>query len=462
MNATALHDIDVTVEPARGPVGTPVLALEPHDAPHTDAAGAVVCVGVSHRTAPVALRERLAIPETAVGALLSRFGCGEDARPSEISELVILSTCNRLEAYATGGRRAASAVLALLEDTTGVSAAELEPVVYTLTGTEAVQHLIRTAAGLESMVIGEPQILGQVSEAFATAASHGAAGHMMSTLFRGAIRAGRRARSETAISRNPITVSSVAVKLAEATVPNLDRASVVVVGAGEMAELAVSALHYRGVNDISIVSRTREHADRLAEHVGGRPVSLERLQDALCGADVVISSTSAPHHVITRAMVASAMDCRPDRPMLLIDIAVPRDVDPAATTVAGVTYADLDGIQRHVSAGLEERASEVPAVEAVVEQETAECLAALRQLDVQPLIADLRAHTDEVRRTTLDGARRHFAHMSESDRARIEAFSESLVNRLFHQPTQRLRQEARNGQVAGYAMAIRHLFGLKS
>jgi glutamyl-tRNA reductase len=458
MSATAVHDVNA-VESAAGPATGPTLVLE-H--PATDSDNGLVCVGVSHRTAPVALRERLAIPESAVATLLSRFGCGENARPSDISELVILSTCNRLEAYATGGRRAASAVLTLLEETTGVPAAALEPVVYTLTGADAVRHLARTAAGLESMVIGEPQILGQVSEAFATAAANGAAGHTMSTLFRGAIRAGRRARSETGISRNPITVSSVAVKLAESTVPDLAAALVVVVGAGEMAELAVSGLHYRGVNDISVVSRTREHADRLSAHVGGRPVALERLQDALCGADVVLSSTSAPHHVITRSMVSSAMACRPDRPMLIIDIAVPRDVDPAVATVPGVTYCDLDVIEQHVHAGLEERATEIPAVEAVVEQETFECLAALRQLDVQPLIADLRAHTDQVRRTTLDSARRHFAHLSESDRARIDAFSESLVNRLFHQPTQRLRQEARNGQVAGYAMALRHLFGLKS
>ena len=458
MSATALREADIP-ELDAGPSAGPALIVE-H--PRAASDNSLVCVGVSHRTAPVALRERLAIAESAIATLLSRFGCGENARPSDISELVVLSTCNRLECYATGGRRAAAAVVTLLEETTGVSAAELEPALYTLTGDDVVRHLSRTAAGLESMVIGEPQILGQVSEAFATAAAHGAAGHTMSTLFRGAIRAGRRARSETAISRNPITVSSVAVKLAETTVPDLAAASVVVVGAGEMAELTVSALHYRGVNDISVVSRTREHADRLAEHVGGRPVALERLQDALCGADVVISSTSAPHHVITRSMVSTAMACRPDRPMLVIDIAVPRDVDPAAATVPGVTYADLDAIERHVHAGLEERTSEIPAVEAVVEQETAECLAALQQLDVQPLIADLRAHTDQVRRATLASARRHFAHLSDGDRARIEAFSESLVNRLFHQPTQRLRQEARNGQVAGYAMALRNLFGLKS
>ncbi|MGA9836423.1 MAG: glutamyl-tRNA reductase [Gemmatimonadaceae bacterium] len=459
MSATALHDSSGIPEPSAEPSAGPVLVLERPRAHPAD--GGLVCVGVSHRTAPVSLRERLAIPESAVGAVLSRFGCGEHARPSAISELVVLSTCNRLELYAAGGRTAGAALVGLLTEATGVSAEELHPVLYTLAGDAAVRHLCRTAAGLESMVVGEPQILGQVSEAFATAAANGAAGHMMSTLFRGAIRAGRRARSETGISRNPTTVSSVAVKLAEATVPNLAAASVVVLGAGEMAELAAAALHYRGVNDICIVSRTREHADRLSDRVGGRPMPLERLQDALDGADVVITSTSAPHHVITRQMVSTAMAGRPDRPMLIVDIAVPRDVDPAAASVPNVTYSDLDAIEGHVTHGLQEREAEIPRVETVVEQEATECIAALMQLDVQPLIADLRSHTDQVRRSALDGARRHFAHLSDADRAHIEAFSESLVNRLFHQPTQRLRQEARNGQVAGYAMALRHLFGLR-
>lgn len=452
MSATALHDTETVDAPAGHPVNIPL---------RRTAEGGPVCVGVSFRTAPLALRDRLAMPESAIETALSRFGCGPDARPSAISELVILSTCNRLELYAVGGRNADQSLFDLIQDTTGVTAAELRPAAYVLSGEDVVRHLCRTAAGLESMVIGEPQILGQVSEAFAAASAHNAAGHVMSTLFRGAIRAGRRARSETDISRNPTTVSSMAVKLANAAFDDLSSASVAIVGAGEMAELAVSALHYRGVADISVVSRTRESAERLSARVGGRPVPLERLQDALDGADVVITSTSAPHHVITREMIARSMSCRPARPMLLIDIAVPRDVDPEVRTIANVTYADLDVLEHRIEEGLQERQAEVPRVEAVVEEEAAQCIAALGQLDVQPLIADLRHHTDAVRRTTLDHAHRHFAHLSDDDRRHIEAFSESLVNRLFHEPMRQLRREAQNGQVAGYAMALRHLFGLK-
>jgi glutamyl-tRNA reductase len=456
VSATALHDADTALAPVEREQPRPVRTLHP-----LPVEGGPVCVGISFRTAPLALRERLALPESAIETALSRFGCGGGVRPSAVSELVILSTCNRVELYAAGGRAAEQALFGLLEETTGVDRAQLRPAAYVFTGDDAVRHLCRTTAGLESMVIGEPQILGQVSEAFATASAHGAAGHMLSTLFRGAIRAGRRARSETGISRSPTTISSVAVKLVGAALPNLTSATVVIVGAGEMAELAVSALHYRGVSDIRVVSRTRESAERLSSRVGGQPLPLERLQDALDAADVVISSTSAPHHVITRDMIAASMACRPERPMLIVDIAVPRDVDPEVRALANVTYADLDVLEQRIEAGLQERQAEVPRVEAVVEDEALQCITALRQLDVQPLIADLRGHTDAVRRATLEQARRHFAHLSDEDRHHIEAFSESLVNRLFHQPMQQLRQEARNGQVAGYAMALRHLFGLK-
>jgi glutamyl-tRNA reductase len=435
---------------------------EPHSASAASPdEGALVCIGVSFRTAGLALRERLALAPSAASALLARFGCGRETRPAGVSELVILSTCNRLELYAAGGDCGAETLVGMIADATGVSAAELRPALYTLSGREAVRHLCRTAAGLDSMVIGESQILGQVASAYSAAIGHGAAGHMMATLFSGAIRAGRRARAETAINRNPATVSSVAVKLVGDALGDLARASVLVIGSGEMAELAVSALRHRGAADICVISRTREHADRLSARFGGRAMAFERLQDALTEADVVIASTAAPHQVVTRDMVVAAMSCRPNRPLAIVDIAVPRNVEPSVASVSGVTYHDLDDLQRHVAENLVERASEIPRVEALVDEEAADCAAGLRQLDVLPLIADLRTHTDEVRRSALERARRRFAHLSEDDRASIEAFSESLVNRLFHEPMVTLRREAQDGQVAGYAMALRHLFGLE-
>lgn len=420
----------------------------------------VLCLGVSYRTASLTLRERLALAPPVIAATLSRFSCGRSERPAGVSELVILSTCNRLELYAAAGDGGDDSLLAVMAESTGVDADELRPAVYTLTGADAARHLCRTAAGLESMILGEPQILGQVAEAFSMALAQGAAGHMLSTLFRGALRAGRRARAETAINRNPATVSSVAVKLVNETIPDLRTAQVLVVGAGEMAELTLAALHHRGARDVCVVNRTREHAEQLSARFVARSLGFERLHVALESADVVITSTAAPHHVITHAMVATAMDGRQDRPMILVDIAVPRNVDPAVSAIPGVRCVDLDDLHAHVSQTLVGRTLEIPRANAILEEEIEACIAALRHLDVQPLIADLRAHTDAVRRETLQRAHRHFAHLSAEDQARVEAFSESLINRLFHEPMVRLRAEARNGQGAGYAVALRELFGL--
>ncbi|HVX41126.1 MAG TPA: glutamyl-tRNA reductase [Gemmatimonadaceae bacterium] len=443
-----------SAEPRSHPGGRPGAAADPD-------VESVTCVGVSFRTAPLDLRERLALSKEQVAALLARTGCGADAK--RLSELVVLSTCNRLELYAPGGDGATRILTRLIADATGVSEGELAPVLYDMHGGEAVRHLCRLAGGLESMIVGEPQILGQISDAYALALAQGSAGHAMGALFRGAIRAGRRARTETAINHNPATVSSAAVKLVTSVVPDLENAQVLIVGSGEMAELALSALHYRGVPNGSacVLSRTREHAGTLADRFGDRMESLERLRDALAAADIVVTSTSAPHHVITTEMVYDVMVGQGrTRPLAIVDIAVPRDVEPSAAEVAGVTYFDLDSLERSVSAALGERDAEIPKVEAIVEEEAEELIGVLRQLDVEPLIADLRSRLEEIRQDALYKARRQIGQMSDGDRAQIEAFSTALVNKLFHEPTCRLRAEARRGQAAGYALAIRQLFGL--
>jgi glutamyl-tRNA reductase len=310
------------------------------------------------------------------------------------------------------------------------------------------------------MILGEPQILGQVANAYSTALAHGAAAHTLSTLFHGAIRAGRRARSETAINHNPATVGSAAVKMVSETISDLGAATVVVLGAGAMAESALAALHHRGVRNVCVVSRTREHAEQLSTRFDGRSEALERLESVLTEADIVITAVAAPHHVIDRQTLGSVMHARPQRALIVVDIAVPRNVDPAAVSLPNLRYVDLDDLQRHVSDTLVERTLEVPRAAAIVEEEARACMTELLRLDARPLIADLRAYTEAVRRDTLVRAMRHFAHLPEADLARIEAFSESLANRLFHEPMARLRTEAEHGQCAGYAMAVRDLFML--
>lgn len=433
---------------------------------HSSAAGAllpatVFCAGVSFRTAPLALRDRLAMDSSAQGAALARAGCGHESRSAPISEIALLSTCNRIELYAAAAPSARDALLTLLSDITGCPIDEIAPVSYLLHGEQAVRHLCRVAAGLESLAVGEPQILGQVSDAYALSLSHGAAGPVLSAMFRGAIRAGRRARTETGIGRHPVSVSSVATRAVASLVPNLPTASVLLIGGGEMSGLAAAALHRRGVRDLTVMTRTLEGAEEFAGLHGARTATFERLQDCLATADVVVSSTSAPHQIVGADIVAAAMARRPERQLILVDIAVPRDIDPAAANVPNVTLLDMDELQRHVEANVAVREGEIPGVEAIVEAEAALTLDWLHRLDVAPLVAELRAHTDDIRRTVLDRARRHFAHLSEDDQRRLEWFSASLVNAILHEPTTRLRDDALGGESARYALALRHLFGLE-
>lgn len=422
----------------------------------------VECVGVSFQTAPIALRERLCVDGEALQATLSRVRAGCEGLPPGIRELAILSTCNRVEFYAAVGPDCERGALrSLFADVTAMPAEAAEHV-YELAGSDAVSHLFRVAAGLDSLVIGEAQIVGQVGEAYARAAANGASGPVTDSLFQGALRAGRRARSETGINRKPATVSSVAVWLASDAVRDLSRAAVLVVGAGEMGELAVNALRHRGARDIRVVSRTHEHAARLADRVGGRTFSFMQLREAIAEADIVITSTAAPHSIITRAMVEEAMSARPDRALTFIDIALPRDVEASVAALPNVHVHDLDGLKRHVDASVAERATEIPRVEAIVADEVEICLAALRRLDIAPLIGALRTKAEAIRTVTLERTAQHFAHLSEADRERIAAFSESLVNRLLHEPMVQLRASAAGGRASELAAAVRDLFALES
>jgi glutamyl-tRNA reductase len=425
-------------------------------------ASTILCIGVSHRTASMNLRERLALSPEIISSVLSRFGCGDDARPADMSELVIVSTCNRLDLYASGGPGAPDALISLVQEQTGVARHELDGAFYRLAGLDAIRHLCRTAAGLDSMVVGEPQILGQISSAFATAVAQRAAGHALSTLFRGAIRAGRRARAETGINRNPATVSSIAVKLVSDVIGDLDAANIVVLGGGEMADLAVAAMHQRGARRICVVTRTPARALRMIDDYGVRVMPLERLEPELCDADVLISSTSAPHHVVTREMVQAAMMLRHARPLVIVDIAVPRDVEPSVRNVEGVRYWDLDDLRQRVDETMKGREAEMPRAEQVVEEEVSNCLADLCQLDVQPLIAELRAQAEAIRAAAIDRTVRGLPTLTPAERDALDTLSRSLVNKLLHQPMVRLRDEAKRGQAAGYVMAVRRLFGLEA
>jgi len=422
----------------------------------------LLCLGISHHNAPVELRERLSLSAERLKEAIARVGPMRNRANSclELSELAVLSTCNRLELYAVSDKRDFADLLAFIEDATGVPAADFEAICLRLVGIEAVMHLFRVASGLDSMVLGETQILGQVTSSYDLSREYGAMGPIVSALFRAAIHAGKRAHTETAISRNPGSISSVAARLASDKVRDIGAAHVVVIGAGEMAELAVEALRHREVRDITVLNRTRERAEELARRWGAVALGFDRIAEALEAADIVITSTGAPHFIITPALVLEALAKRPERPLILIDIAVPRDVDPQVHEVGNAHCYDIDDLEARLEDSLAERREAVPLVEGIIADETADFMEYLRSLDMVPLVTALRAKAEAIRVAETEKTLRHLSHLSEEDRARIEFLARSVLSRFLHEPTLRLKALAGDGCAADYAQALRHVFDL--
>src|SRR6266508_3341146 len=288
----------------------------------------ILCIGLNHTTAPLALREALVLNEEVVSIALARLACGHVVTP--LNELVLISTCNRMELYAASNQLALAELEAFLSEVCGVPADLFRPYLYRFKDMDVARHLFEVAAGLDSLVIGEPQILGQVTRALELSRGQNAAGPILNRLFQASIHAGKRARTETAISRNPASVSSLAASVAEKTLGHIKSAQVVILGAGEMAELTVEALRKRGVEKIRVINRTLERAQEMANRWRAESATYEFIQQALCEADIVISSTSAPHIILTSEMIEQAMQTRVHHPLVLIDIAVPRDIDSDA------------------------------------------------------------------------------------------------------------------------------------
>ena len=420
----------------------------------------ILCLGLNHRTAEVALREQLAFSEEAAKAALARLGCGSDPQAGPVSEMVLLSTCNRVEVHAVSARIDFQPLEEFLADTKGVLLEELSRHLYQLADQQAVNHLFRVSAGLDSLVIGEPQILGQVMSAFELARSQNTAGPVLSRLFQAALYTGKRARTETSIGSNPASISSVAVHLAGQVVQSLPEAQVVMVGAGEMAELAVEALRKRGVSRLLVVNRTLERARLLAGRWGGEASTFEQLPEALCRADILIASTGAPHTVIHTDQVQAAMRLRSERSLVIIDIAMPRDVDMEVGELPGVRLFDMDALHQRLAHSLMQRTHEIPRVETILDEEGAAFMEYLRALEVLPLIAEMREQAEAIRQAELKKTLRRLSGLTPEERQRLEAMTEALVKKLLHAPISRLRAEAGTPLAAEYAAAARRLFGL--
>jgi glutamyl-tRNA reductase len=418
----------------------------------------ILSLGLNHTSAPVHLRERVAFNEDQIRAALSRLFCGQI--PSSLAELILLSTCNRTEIYAASNDLAYPELEAFLADTRGVPKQELRPYLYRFTDLEAARHLFEVAAGLDSLVIGEPQILGQITRSLELARGQNGAGPTLNRLFQAAIHAGKRTRTETAISRNPASVSSLAASVAEKTLGQIRMANVVVVGAGEMAELTVEALRKRGVERIRVVNRTLERAHALADRWGAEAATFESLYESLCDADVLVSSTGAPHLVLSRQLVGEAMRTRPERTLVLIDIAVPRDIDPDTSKIPHVRLFDIDGLNAQLEDSLTRRLDEVPKVRQILKEELAEFETYWKSLDMLPIIADIRQQAESIRSAELEKTLRRMPDLTDVERERIEALTHALVKKLLDHPTRRLRAEAASHHAPEYAALARILFNL--
>lgn len=418
----------------------------------------IIALGLNHTTAPIALRERLALNEQAIRAALSRLSCGR--LPAPFSELIILSTCNRTELYAVSNQPAFAELENFLSEVCRVPIGDFRPHLYRYRDADAARHLFDVAAGLDSLVIGEPQILGQIVRALELARGQNMAGAVLNRLFQAAIHAGKRARTETHISRNPASVASLAASLAERVVHPIAEAQVVVIGAGEMAELAVEALRKRGAQKILVLNRTLERARALADRWDAQAATFENLKDALVSADILISSTGAPHLILTEDMVRAAMTARPHRPLALIDIAVPRDIDPDAANIPHVKLYDIDSLNEKLEGALAERMAEVPQVKAILDEEIKEFEEYMKSLEMLPLIAGIRQRAEAIRREELAKTLRRLPDLTEAERAHIEAMTQALVKQILHAPTQRLRAEASSSRAPAYASLVRSLFDL--
>ena len=422
----------------------------------------IVLVGVSHATAPVCLRERLAINSAHLDDALARVrqtnGHGERA----LHEAVILSTCNRLEIYAVASDAAAGqeAVISFLSVFRDLPADDFRGSLYCHDGASAVRHLMRVASGLESMIVGEPQVLGQVTAAYRAALAQRSVGPVLNTLFQRAIRAGKRAHTETNIGQYAVSVPSVAAALAERVTGGLQGKVVLVMGAGEMGELAARTLMTRGATAIIVANRTYDRALMLARQLGGEAMTFERQLEALARADIVITTTDAPHVILTTDKVRAALTGRHDRPLVIVDIAVPRDTDPAVSEIPGVSLYDIDDLQGVASENLEARQREMPRVEAIVDEETRDFLCWFHTLSVVPTIADLRTWAESVKDAELERALRRLGHLGDHDREVVRSLAHGLVNKLLHTPTVQLKQRAIAGDGHLYAGVVRDLFDL--
>lgn len=414
----------------------------------------IVVLGTSYKTAPLALRERLVFAGhslvESLQLLVSQYA----------QEGVIISTCHRTEVYAVVSGSQQFAPRDFLIEAKGVSNEELDQVLYHYFDEKAIPHLYRVASGLESAVLGEPEVLGQVRQAMEEARAVGACGPILGRLFNGAVACGKRVRTETEIAWEPLSLSTMAVSLAEKTLGTLQGRRVLVVGAGKMGMKALNYLLAEG-SQVTVVNRNPQKARARGQFGPAQIVGFEALESTIPEVDLIISSTSAPHPVITKDAVKKALAKRPDRGLMLIDLALPRDVAPEVREISRVKLVDIDELSQLVESNLQRRRGELPKAEAIVEQEAVAFLQWYYSRQVIPTLQRLQEHSRKIRDQEVARALRRLGRASPQQIKVIEEMASRIVNKLLHNPTLRLKEEAGRGNGLLYSEALHVLFGLR-
>jgi glutamyl-tRNA reductase len=420
----------------------------------------ILLVGLSHKTAPVEIREKVSFSdqnmEEGVKALV---------KCPNVYEGLIVSTCNRVEIYTAVVKKnietAEKEIAQFLSDFHSVPLDRLEPHLYTMSGGECIKHIFRVSSSLDSMVLGESQILGQVKDAFGCAASAQATGNILNRLLHKAFSVAKRVRTETRIATSAVSISFAAVELAKKIFDELEGKTVMLIGAGEMAELAARHLLGNGVTRILVANRTYERAVTMAEGFDGLAVPFDDLEQQMEFADIIISSTGAPNIIIDKKMVQGVIKRRRNRPMFFIDIAVPRDIDTEVNGIENVYAYDIDDLEGVVQANIKTRAKEAAKAEEIVAGEVQQFAEWMRSREVYPTVVALREWAEEIRRGELEKTLKKMKDVSEADSKRIEAMTEAFLNKILHRPIARMKRAAHKGEEGDVADMVRKIFDLE-
>lgn len=412
-------------------------------------------VGINHSTTPVALRGKVAISTSQLQKALSLLN-------NFVPQGVILSTCNRIEVYSLTetGFAAESACINFLKARANLTEVDLSPYIYTYRDEAAMRHLFKVASGLDSMVIGEYEVLGQVRQALEEAQKSQLVGLPLLNLFRHAVQVGRRVREETGISKNALSVSSVAVDLAAQVMGNIARCQILVIGAGEAGRLVAKASRERGASRIIVASRSQEKTTVLASMLGGSWTSMDNLKQELTACDIVISCTAAPHLILKRQFVEEVMNFRPERPLVIIDIAVPQDVEPEVKQIRNVFLYDIDDLTKISESNYQQRQEEMEKAMEIVDEEVQRFISWWQALEVNPVIKALMTRAENIRQAQLKLTFKKLPALSNEERVYLDAMTKAIVQKILHEPIQFLKKD--HNKKEAYIQAIEELFSLTS